>query len=184
MPKTPELNGLPERMNWTIMERVRSMLSHAKLLKSYWVEAMLTVVYLINWSPSVPLKGDVPQRMWTGRSVSYQHLRVFGYLAYMHVGKYQRSKLESKSKPCIFLGYSEDEFGYRMWDLLDKKVIRSRDVIFMEDKIIEDWKHQRPDLSSQSTIVMESTLVDRIPTQPTGRQQPVHEAESESTNTQ
>ena len=92
MPKTPELNKLAERMNRTIMERVRSMLSHAKLPKSYWVEALYTAVYLINRSPSVPLKGDVPQRVWTGKDVSYQHLRVFGCLAYMHVPKDQRSK--------------------------------------------------------------------------------------------
>ena len=51
VPKTPELNGLAKRMNRTIMERIRSMLSHAKLPKSYGVEAMLTVVYLINMSP-------------------------------------------------------------------------------------------------------------------------------------
>ena len=33
--ETPELNGIAEKMNQTIMERVRSMLSHAKLPKSY-----------------------------------------------------------------------------------------------------------------------------------------------------
>ena len=33
MPNTPELNGLAERMNRIIMERVRSMLAHAKLPK-------------------------------------------------------------------------------------------------------------------------------------------------------
>ena len=179
VPKTPELNGLAERMNRTIMERVRSMLAHAKLPKSYWAEAMLTAVYLINRSPSVPLKGDVPQRVWTGRNVSYQHLKVFGCLAYVHVAKDQRSKLDSKSKPCIFLGYSEDEFGYRMWDLLDKKVIRSRDVIFMEDKTIEDWKQQRPESPPKSATVMEPILVDPIPTQ-----QPANEVELESVDTQ
>ena len=89
----------------------------------------MTVVYLINMSPSVPLNGDVPQRVWIGRNVSYQQLRVFRCLAYMHVAKDQRSKLDSKSKPCIFLGYSKDEFDYRLWDLLDKKVVRSRDII-------------------------------------------------------
>ena len=47
-------------------------------------------------------------------------------------------KLDNKSKPCIFMGYSEDEFGYRLWDLVDKKVVRSRDIVFMEDKTIED----------------------------------------------
>ena len=35
-PKTPQLNGIAERMNRTIVERVRCMLSHAKLPKSYW----------------------------------------------------------------------------------------------------------------------------------------------------
>jgi len=34
-PKTPQLNGLAERMNRTIEERVRCMLSHAKLPKSF-----------------------------------------------------------------------------------------------------------------------------------------------------
>mgnify|MGYP007009119613 FL=1 len=38
------------------------------------------------------------------------------------------------------LGYLKDEFGYRLWDILDKKVVRSRDIVFMEDKMIEDWK--------------------------------------------
>ena len=72
--------------------------------------------------------------------MSYHHLKVFGCLGYMHVAKDQRSKLDNKLKPCIFLGCFEDEFGYRLWDLLDKKVVSSRDIVFMEDKMIEDWK--------------------------------------------
>ena len=48
-------------------------------------------------------------------------------------------KLDNKSKPCIFQGCSDsDEFAYRLWDLLDKTVVRSRDIVFMEDKTIED----------------------------------------------
>ena len=45
------------------------MLSHAKLPKSDWAEAMYMVVYLINRSPSVPLKGDAPQGVWIGKDV-------------------------------------------------------------------------------------------------------------------
>mgnify|MGYP000650934347 FL=1 len=114
------------------------MLSHAKLSKSYWDEAIYTTVYLINKSSLVPLKGDVPPRMWTCKYISYQHMMVFGCLEYMDMAKDQRSKLDNKSKPCIFMGYSEDEFDYRLWDLIDKKVVRSRDIVFMEDKTIED----------------------------------------------
>ena len=53
-PKTPQLNGLAERMNRTIVERVRCLLSSAKLPKYYWGEALTTAIYLINLSPSYP----------------------------------------------------------------------------------------------------------------------------------
>jgi len=36
VPKTPQQNGVVERMNKTIEERIRCMLSHAKLSKSFW----------------------------------------------------------------------------------------------------------------------------------------------------
>ena len=88
----------------------------------------------------MPLEGDAPQWKWTRKSLSYQHLKVFGRLAYMHVANDQRSKLDSKLKLSIFEGYSEDEFGYRQWNLLDKKVMRTIDIVIMEEKTIEDWK--------------------------------------------
>ena len=39
------------------------MHSHSELPKSFWGEAMRTSIDLINLSPSVPLKGDVPERV-------------------------------------------------------------------------------------------------------------------------
>ncbi|PKI56506.1 hypothetical protein CRG98_023144 [Punica granatum] len=58
VPKTPQQNGLAERMNRTIVERVRCMLFQAKLSKSFWGEAMRIAVDLINLTPSVALDGD------------------------------------------------------------------------------------------------------------------------------
>ena len=68
--------------------------------------------------------------------MSYRHLKVFGCLAYVCVAKDQRGKLDPKTRPYIFLGYDDDEFGYRLWDIANKKVIRSRDIVFMEEKTI------------------------------------------------
>ncbi|CAL1383495.1 unnamed protein product [Linum trigynum] len=136
--KTPQQNGVAERMNRTICERIKCMFSHDKLSKSFWGEAMRTAVDLINLSPSVPLEGDVPQRVWTGKEVSYEHLRVFGCKAYVHVPKDERAKLDDKAKPCIFMGYGREEFGYRLWDPIARKFVRSRDVIFLEDETSED----------------------------------------------
>ena len=63
------------------------MLSHSKRPKSFWGEAMRTSIDLINLSPSVPLKGDVPERVWTRKDVSYDHFRVFDYKAFVHIPK-------------------------------------------------------------------------------------------------
>ena len=142
VPKTPQQNGVAERMNRTIVERIRCMLSHAKLPKSFWGEAMKTAVAMINLSPSVPLDFDVPDRVWKGKDVSYAHLRVFGCRAFVHVPRDERSKLDSKTKQCIFLGSEDDEFGYRLWDPKEKKIVRSRDVIFFEDQTIEDFEQK------------------------------------------
>lgn len=60
------------------MERVRCLLSEAKLWNSYWVEALLTAAHVINISPVVSLQSDVPNSVWYAKDVSYDHLRVFG----------------------------------------------------------------------------------------------------------
>ena len=48
--------------------------------------------------------------------------------------KEQRSKLDSKSTPCVFVGYGDAEFGYKLWDPKEKKLIRSQDVVFHENE--------------------------------------------------
>jgi transposase InsO family protein len=48
VPKTPQQNGLAQRMNRTLTERVTTMLSHAKLPNQFWAEALMTALYVIN----------------------------------------------------------------------------------------------------------------------------------------
>ena len=144
VPGTPQHNAIAERMNRTIMEKIRCMLSQAKLPKRFWDEALRTAVDVINLSPCTTLDGDVAEHVWSGKDVSYRHLRVFGCRAFAHVPDNERSKLDGKSKECIFLGYSHDQFGYRLWDPEKQKVFRSRDVVFFEDQTFEDLKKKAP----------------------------------------
>ena len=59
--------------------------------------------------------------------------------------KEQRSKLDSKSTPCIFVGYGEAKFGYKLWDLKEKKMIKSRDLVFHENENLVDFeKTEKP----------------------------------------
>ena len=76
---------------------------------------------------------------------------MFGCLAYVHVTKEKWGKLDPKTLPCIFLGYGDDEFGYRLWNLEEKKVIRSHDIVFMEENIIANWESEMKTTSSELT---------------------------------
>ena len=128
-PHTPEQNGVAERLNRTLIEGVRTMLADSKLPHRFWAEALLTIVYLCNRSPTKALEG-ITER--------YQAS------AYAHVPKAERRKLDSKTRKCVLLGYGTDQKGYRLYDLGWMKVIRSRDVIFDETSMPGIQKEKEP----------------------------------------
>ena len=111
IPKTPEQNGVAERMNRTLVEAVRSMLTGARLSHEFWAEALATAVYLRNRSPTRAVKGMTPYEAWTTEKPTVAHLRVFGSVAYAHIPKDERGKLDPKAKKCIFVGYGEETKG-------------------------------------------------------------------------
>jgi hypothetical protein len=133
-PYTPQQNGVAERMNITLMEKARSMLSGVRLGQELWAEAVSTACYLVNRSPSSALDDTTPHEVWSGKKPSLQHLRVFGFDAYVHVPKETRSKLDNKAEKCIFVGYKDGVKGYKLWNPETKKTIYSRDVVFREVK--------------------------------------------------
>ncbi|GKV49114.1 hypothetical protein SLEP1_g55881 [Rubroshorea leprosula] len=178
VPGTPQHNGVAERMNRTIVEKVRCMLRMATLPKPFWGEAVNTVVYLINWSPSIPLNFEIPEKAWTGKDVGYSHLRVFGCKAFMHVPKEQRSKLDDKAIPCIFVGYGDEEFGYRLWDPEKKKTVRSRDVVFHEHEKINDLKEEKATRSSGEGV--EDLTLAKTPSRKITNEEEVQAPEDET----
>ena len=130
----PQQNGVAERMNITLLEKTRAMLKTTDLAKSFWAEAVNTACYVINRSPSTTINLKTPMEMWTGKLVDYSCLHVFGSPVYVMYNDQERSKLDPKSKKCIFFGYADGVKGYRCWDPIAHKVVSSRDVIFAEDK--------------------------------------------------
>ena len=61
--RTPQHNGLAERMNMTILERVRCIINNAGLPKSFWGEAVTTICYLISKCPSQAIGLKTPMEM-------------------------------------------------------------------------------------------------------------------------
>ncbi len=129
-PYTPEQNGVAERFNRTLMERVRAMLLDAKLGSEHWADAASTATYVKNRSPSSH-SSQTPWELFFDRKPDVPGMRVFGSKAYVHVPKQLRRKLDPLSTAGIFIGYEPNSKAYRV--LMDSgKVQISRDVIFLE----------------------------------------------------
>ena len=132
VPKTPQQKGVAERMNIILNERARSMKLHAGLPKPFWADAINTLAHLINRGPSVPLEYRLPEECWTGKKVDLSYLIIFGCLCYALVDSDSRDKLDAKSKKC------GEEFGHRLWNDVDQKILRSQNVVFNETIVYKD----------------------------------------------
>lgn len=49
---TPQLNGIVERKNWTIVEMTQFLLKGSGLLATFWAKAAAATIYLINVMPT------------------------------------------------------------------------------------------------------------------------------------
>ena len=134
VPYTPQQNGVAERMNRTLVETARTMLSYADLQHKFWAEAVKTAVYLRNLAPTSSNQGKSPLELWQNHPISsINHLRVFGCNAFAKENKQKGSKFDEKGIACVFIGYCEQNKAYRLLDVGANKVIVSRNVVFMEN---------------------------------------------------
>ncbi|KAM1161918.1 hypothetical protein ACFX13_001069 [Malus domestica] len=131
-PHTPEHNGCVERKHRHLVETARTLLVASQVPSVYWVEAFSTAIYLIN---RLPISGLLksPWELLFHTLPDYTRLRVFGCSCFPWLKPYVHSKLDGKSKQCVFLGYSLQHKGYRCLDIATARVYISRHVQFDEN---------------------------------------------------
>lgn len=134
VPYSPAQNGVAERTNRTLVETARTMLTDSKLPEEFWAEAMHTAAYVRNRCSKKIINQKVPEELYTKRHQSVKYFKTFGCLAYLFIPAGQRTKLDQRSKPAIFLGYCTDRKGYRFYDPQTDRITVSRDVTFLETK--------------------------------------------------
>ena len=127
IPKTPQQNGVGERMNRTLVESVRSMFIDAYLPHKFWAEALLTAVYLRFRSPTKAVEDKTHMRHGQETDLT---LSTYEYLDASHTPMCPRMNV--KSWKCVLLGYGAEIKGYRLYDVERREVLHSRDVIFEE----------------------------------------------------
>ncbi|CAN1170240.1 Retrovirus-related Pol polyprotein from transposon TNT 1-94 [Linum perenne] len=134
---TPQQNGIAERRNRHLLEVTRALMFSANLPKYLWGEALLTAAYLINRVPSKPLQFQTPLQCLSktfphNRLQNNLPLKVFGSVCYVLTPSQFQSKLDPKSKKCVFIGYASNQKGYKYFDPLTQKTQVSKDVSFWE----------------------------------------------------
>jgi hypothetical protein len=81
-----------------------------------WTKTVNTTTYLTNKSLSRSNNGLFPKHVDTRVLPNLKHLKVFGCLIYVHVGKKQEGKMGSKSIRCICIGYGETSKAYHCYN--------------------------------------------------------------------
>lgn len=136
MPYTPQQNGCSERENRTIVETARAMMHcHGSIPQVLWADLINCAAYILNRTGPSSEVEKTPYELWTGRKPNIKHLRIIGSVCYPHVPKQRRKKMEKKAQKGILVGY--DECGYRIWIKENNKLVRSRDVVFNEEPLVQ-----------------------------------------------
>ena len=117
------------------MDMARCMVKSYQLPHGFWLKAIMCATYVLNMCPIKALQSITPYDAWNGRKPSIAHLRVFGYLDYTLVPQQQRRKLDDKAVKCIFVGYSFESNGYHLYHPQTKRILVSRDLVFVEDVV-------------------------------------------------
>jgi hypothetical protein len=60
------------------------MLNEKNLPNYFWAKAVAIAVYIMNRTPTMAVHGMTPEEKFTGKKLDVSHLRMFGYIAYVH----------------------------------------------------------------------------------------------------
>ncbi|GKE88357.1 ribonuclease H-like domain-containing protein [Tanacetum coccineum] len=120
--RTPQQNGIVERRNRTLIEAARTMLADAKLLVTFWAEAVNTACYVQNKVLVNKSQHKTPYELFNGRSPAIGILRPFGchvmiFNTLDHLGKF-----DAKGDEGYFVGYSLNSKAFRVFDVVNQVI--------------------------------------------------------------
>lgn len=135
---SPQQNGISERMNRTLTEKMRCMLFEGKCEKRLWGEALLAAANIINILPNSANENRSPDEVWNGKKPDISKFKLFGCKALALIPKQKRKKLDEKTLETIYLRPADDVKAYRLYDKCNRRIIVSRDVTFFEDQMMNE----------------------------------------------
>jgi len=155
--ETPEQNGLLDRKHQHILNVTRALLFQSKLTQNFWNFDVQYVVTLINCLPTPFIKNFTPFEILYEHPFDMKQLHIFGCLCYAFTITANRTKLDPKTKPGLFLNLKPNVKGYVIYDLSSHCIHVSRNVIFYEEQFPFKTKQLQKNLTSMNNSTFEQT---------------------------
>ncbi|KAH9727213.1 Integrase catalytic domain-containing protein [Citrus sinensis] len=112
-------------------------------------EAVKTACYIVNRSSSIAIRLKTTMKMWTGKPADYSYLHAFRCPVYVMYNAQERTKLDSKSRRCIFLRYTDG-----VNDQLQRKD-RDDGTIKEKSETVPVYVENNPEDSDSSEVALE-----------------------------
>ena len=110
---TPQLNGIAERLNRTLLERMRAFTHSSGLPKVLWGEALRHATWLKNRTGTRALDGKTPFEALYGRPPDLSALRAWGCPVWVHDDS--GPKLGTRAHEARWLGLNTDTRAHRVY---------------------------------------------------------------------
>nr|GEZ35750.1 ribonuclease H-like domain-containing protein [Tanacetum cinerariifolium] len=135
--RTPQQNVVAKRRNRTLIEASRTMLADAKLLVTFWAEAVNTACYVQNRVLVNKSHNKTPYELFNGRSPAIGFLKPFGCHVMILNTLDNLGKFKGKGDEGYFIGYSMSSKAFRVFNKRTRRVEENLHVEFLENKAIE-----------------------------------------------
>ncbi|GJS56820.1 putative ribonuclease H-like domain-containing protein, partial [Tanacetum coccineum] len=132
--RTPQQNGVAERMNRTLIEAARTMLADSLLPTTFWAEAVSTACYIFNRVRVTKPQNKTPYELLFGHKPIISYIRPFGCHVTILDTLSVLGKFDGKCDEGFLVGYSLNSKAFRVYNLVTKKVEVNMHVKFLEEK--------------------------------------------------
>lgn len=130
---TPEYNGIAERYNRIILDRVRAMIHASGLPRFLWAEAVRHANWLRNRTGTRALAGKTPFEAKYGRKPNLSNLHEWGTKVWVH--DKSGSKLSARGLVGRWVGFEQESNAHRIYWPDKRSITVERNVRFDDSEV-------------------------------------------------
>eukprot|EP00253_Pinus_taeda_P015597 PITA_15597 len=132
--RTPQQNGVVERMNRTIQQMARVMMDESGTPAIFWGKVAFAPVFILNKTNVRVNSTQTPHELWYGKTPLVKYFKIFGSKCYIKNTDENLGKFEPRANEGILLGYSPHSKAYKCYNKRLGKIVESIDVVVDEEE--------------------------------------------------